>query len=141
MKTPPTPHPAAPHPPAPSPAVNRPDADLEALFSAWRKSRQFCAPLPGEELHLPSPVQAHTPPAKPCKNNSRTCDKLGVCNCAGNQCEFELPDLSPISRTEWVLVAITLVAAIICAGLIGLVALDSSGGSLKSLWAAASALF
>jgi hypothetical protein len=58
-----------------------------------------CPVRPGQEMPTPvhAPARQHMP-----------CDQLGVCNCSGQHCEFELPDLGPMSTGEAILYCVLL---------------------------------
>ena len=60
------------------------------------------------------------------------CDELGVCNCSGQHCEFELPDLGPMTASEAALVCILGLASTVC--VLGLLAwvLDAFGASISA---------
>lgn len=71
-----------------------------------------CPVRPGQEMPMPkvyAPARQHKP-----------CDQLGVCNCSGQHCEFELPDLGPMTLAERLLVCVICILSVVSMlGLIG----------------------
>ena len=63
---------------------------------------------------------------------TRRCDELGVCNCSGQHCEFELPDLGPMTKSEAVLMGIFLLATIACAVILLAWVIDTYGASISA---------
>ena len=78
------------------------------------------------------PVRPMTPKVHAPVRHHYRCDQLGVCHCSGQHCEFELPDLGPMTKSEAVLMGVFLLATIACAVILLAWVIDTYGASISA---------